>query len=153
MGIQVVSRFKRYLGAFCMVTSVTTPSAPKFTRAALKISVFLVRLHSMISPLAVINLSPSTKLDMQPMFLPVPWVAVPSAPANDCSSISGIFNNACPTDAKGSPISPRRVPAKIVAWFFSSSWPTKPLNFDRDTIVSFVGTSGVKLCPDPTGRI
>ena len=145
--------FTRSSGRFCKVTSLTTPKAPSETRAAWNSSGRNSRLHSATSPLGRTSRIAVTSPWMAFTPLPVPCVPVASAPARVCLLISGRLGISCPIPASNGPSADNLVPALTVAVIAVASWLTSPLNRSSESNVPSVGTSSVKLCPDPTGRI
>ena len=83
--------------------------------------------------------------------MPVPCVAVPSAPPSDCLLMSGRLAIARPWAASAGPRSPSLVPARTVA--SSPFTDTRPPIRSRESSVPSVGTSGMKEWPAPTARI
>ena len=129
-----------------------TPRAPSETRAASKMSRFLSASHSRISPLVVASLSAVTSAWIATRVLPVPWVAVLSAPPSDCLLMSGRLAIARPLAARAGPSWPRRVPHQTTAWS-SPSQPAIPARPSSDIRLPAVGTRAVKEWPAPTARI
>src|SRR6266403_11518 len=64
-----------------------------------------------------------------------------------------MFGSAWPISFSGPPICETGVPAQNSACRLALSWLIRPLIFATDTMVPSVGTSGLKECPEPTGRM
>nr|WP_219730930.1 hypothetical protein [Novosphingobium sp. NBM11] len=67
--------------------------------------------------------------------------------------MSGRLGISCPIAASAGPSAASRVPARTRAECVEASCPASPAMRSSESIVPDVGTSAVKLCPAPTGRI
>jgi hypothetical protein len=135
----------------CRVTSTITPSAPRLTRAAAKISGKADAEQRSTSPVPVTSVSPATNEDRQPSAAPVPWVPVEIAPPIVCRSMSPRFGMARPCSASIALSTRSGIPAWTVTCRASRSTETRPVIARMSKRTSPARAMSPNECPVPTG--
>jgi len=129
---------------------VITPSIPSATFAAASRPSFSP--SSSTSPPAVTSRIRRTVAEKDWCSIPDPWVAVATAPAMPCVSMSPWFPSARPASQSGEPNAPTGVPGSAVTRPVPRSMSVTPfIRFIR-TSVPPVRQIGLKEWPVPTQR-
>ena len=132
------------------VNVVSTPSAPRPTRATWRTSGSRVSVAVTISPVPVTSVRPQTCADKDAATPPVPWVPVEMAPASVCSAMSPMLCRLSPSASSWRLSSLSWVPASAVTVIASRSTARIPPRRVGRSMVCSGAEIAVKLWPVPT---
>ena len=131
------------------VIALTTPSAPKLTRAARHPSGSVVAFTSTLDPSARTSSTECRPADRFGNRAPVPCVPVAVAPASDWLSMSPRFGSARPCACNRVLRSRKVIPASTRTRPLIRSTATMRFSRSSETRTPSVSTASVNECPDP----